>query len=356
MWVSSVVLIYTQRLTWLENIFSSPILGPIKFANRRFGLGGGLFNHFDGSVDLLDDLDDHYTARTHKKERNHFVERLQAICEQCEFYHHAMGGTLANFSISVSVRITILGGDVHLAALGRFYSKPSLEVPTENDFRYMVNVVSSAIVNKPPPQAIANLLARRNKIHHLNDKTDETLLKMFDKDPGDSTRTANHNQVTMPSRNYAIITENSPNNAPLSHDLTSQDATNASGTNGTNGVNDTDAVNGDANHAAAAASINTQSTKSRPRSKDGHEPLHQGEVDAGTKHKASNPQTHGKGNDGGLDICIRVEIDQHDREGKTEAYGLTVPKLRYSREASYDHPGRIGTVPGANVANGATHA
>lgn len=46
--------------------------------------GGGLFNHFDGSVDLLDDLDDHYTARTHKKERNMMIEKFQDICKQCE--------------------------------------------------------------------------------------------------------------------------------------------------------------------------------------------------------------------------------------------------------------------------------
>lgn len=59
------------------------------------------------------------------------IERLQGICAD-----H-------------SVRITILGGDVHLAALGRFYSNPALHIPTENDHRYMANVVSSAIVNKP---------------------------------------------------------------------------------------------------------------------------------------------------------------------------------------------------------------
>lgn len=27
------------RLTWLENIFSSPIIGPLKFLNKRFGFG-----------------------------------------------------------------------------------------------------------------------------------------------------------------------------------------------------------------------------------------------------------------------------------------------------------------------------
>src|ERR1700761_8051535 len=57
------------RLQWLENIFTSPIIGPIRFLNKRFGFAGSLFNKFDGQVDLLDDLDDHYTARQHKTER-----------------------------------------------------------------------------------------------------------------------------------------------------------------------------------------------------------------------------------------------------------------------------------------------
>ncbi|KAF3769127.1 hypothetical protein M406DRAFT_287220 [Cryphonectria parasitica EP155] len=268
------------RLTWLENIFSSPIIGPIKFANRRFGLGGGLFNHFDGSVDLADDLDDHYTAKNHKKERNWMIETFQKICKQ------------------FSVRLTILGGDVHLAALGRFYSNPSLNIPCENDHRYMVNVVSSAIVNKPPPQAIANLLARRNKIHHLNHETDETLLKLFNKDPGDSVKTAAHNQVTMPSRNFAMLTENSPNNAPRAQEPRAQEPR-----------------------------PQPSSQFLRPHNVNGHLPIQAGETGCGTTHKAAHPTEHGQGNDGSLDICFRVEIDQHDPQGRTENYGLTVPTL-----------------------------
>ncbi|ODA81904.1 hypothetical protein RJ55_00409 [Drechmeria coniospora] len=261
------------RLTWLENVFRSPIMGPIKFMNRRFGLGGGLFNHFDGSVDLLDDLDDHYTAKTHKAERAFLVQSMQKIA--AEF----------------SVRVTILGGDVHLAALGRFYSNPKLKLPVEKDSRYMANIVSSAIVNKPPPQAVANLLARRNKIHHLDHDTDETMLNLFDKNPGQSKKTADHNRCTMPSRNFAILTENSPN-------------------------------------ATAAAETKADGTKAGTFSgKDGHSPLHRGELEAGTKHKAASYETHGRGHDGSLDICINVEIDQHDAEGKTQGYGLTVPTL-----------------------------
>lgn len=257
-------------------------------------------------MDLLDDLDDHYTARTHKKERNTFVERLQSVCAD-----H-------------SVRITILGGDVHLAALGRFYSNPSLHIPTENDHRYMANVVSSAIVNKPPPQAIANLLARRNKIHHLNHDTDETLLKLFNKDPGDSSKTASHNQVTMPSRNFAMITENSPNNSGRDEAIAAAHPT-------TNGdyLAPPDAAPPGSSHSNGARSQKSSRSSKSSNGKGGHSPLHTGEVDAGTTHRAASATLHGKGNDGSIDICIRVEIDQHDKNGRTESYGLTVPTLQY---------------------------
>ncbi|KAL2127359.1 hypothetical protein VTI74DRAFT_10872 [Chaetomium olivicolor] len=293
------------RLTWLENIFSSPLMGPIKLLNRRMGIGGSFFNTFDGSVDLLDDLDDHYTARTHKKERNWLIEKLQGIC--------------AEFSI----RTTILGGDVHLAALGRFYSNPRLNIPIEQDYRYIVNVISSAIVNKPPPAAVANLLARRNKIHHLNHDTSETLLKLFDKDPGDSQITAGHNRVTMPSRNFAVITENSPNNPS------------SGGDNGTAvppppSHHQHPPTSSSLSSSSSSSLSDTPNTPEKNHKKDGRYPLSAGESHCGTKHKATAfPSQHGRGSDGGLDVCIFVEIDQHNREGRTEGYGLTIPALKY---------------------------
>ncbi|KAK1757453.1 hypothetical protein QBC47DRAFT_156651 [Echria macrotheca] len=315
------------RLTWLENVFSSPILGPIKFMNRRMGLGGSFFNSFDGSVDLLDDLDDHYTARTHKKERNQLIRRLQGLC--------------ADFS----VRITILGGDVHLAALGRFYSRPKLHVPIESDYRYMANVISSAIVNKPPPGAVANLLSRRNKIHHLGD-TDETLLKIFDRDPGDEPKTASHNQVTMPSRNFAIITENSPANAHngdvhpgtlLSPRLAPPPPPGSSAGH---------SQRSQRSHVTAASHHSSASSGSSvlPGHKDGRLPIHAGEVNAGTKHKAASTEEHGKGADGSLDICLCVEIDQHNPEGLTRGYGISVPVLEYRGvKAAEAAPGSAGS-------------
>lgn len=265
------------RLQWLENLLTSPIIGPIRFLNKRFGFAGGLFNHFDGQVDLLDDLDDHYTARQHKKERKTLMLRLQALAEA----HH--------------IRITILGGDVHLAALGRFYSNPKLNIPVEQDHRYMANIISSAITNKPPPQAVANLLARRNFIHHLDRSTDETLMNIFDKDPGALQLTKDSNECTMPSRNYAIITENHPSAST---------------------------ANGSANGHIAG----DESDAPTHHAKDGHSPLHRGEEGAGTKHPTASGVSRGP-LVGGLDVAYRVEMDQHDREGKTEGYGFSIPML-----------------------------
>lgn len=269
------------RLAWLENIFNSPIIGPIRFLHKRFGIAGGLFNHFDGQVDLLDDLDDHYTSRQHKRERRDLVHRLQSLAQK------------------YNIRITILGGDVHLAAVGRFYSAPKLAIPIEHDHRYMANVVSSAITNKPPPKAVANLLARRNKIHHLDHETHETLMKLFDRDPGDSNKTANSNHCTMPSRNYAIITEVEAG-APLAD------------------------INGNATHEVAnhTGALGEGSRILRIKVRNGHSPLHEGEDGVGTKHIAASGVQKGTLN-GGLDVSIRVEIDQHDPDGKTEGYGFS---------------------------------
>jgi hypothetical protein len=272
------------------------VANKLRLLNKRFGVGGSLFNQFDGSVDLLDDLDDHYTAHQHKKERKMLILRLQDLAKK-----H-------------SVRVTILGGDVHLAAIGRFYSNPKLKIPAEKDWRYMPNIISSAITNKPPPQAVANLLAKRNKIHHLDHDTDETLLEMFNKDPGEGqegvdSKTANTNHATMPSRNYAIICE--------SHDS-------AMMTNGTHVVNGENGANG-TNHELG----NTADNTNFEFPKNMREPLHKGESNCGTDHPAAQGvERTGLAGADGLDVTIRVEISQGDATGRTEGYGISIPALQ----------------------------
>lgn len=283
------------RLIWLENILRSPIIGPIHFLNKRFGVAEGFFNYFDEEVDLLDDLDDHYTARQHKAERKELMLSLQET------------------SHKHNVRITILSGDVHLAALGRFYSKPRLEIPIINDHRYMVNVVSSAITNKPPPKAVANMLARRNRIHHLDPSTDETLLNLFDRGPGHKPKAAANNHCTMPSRNYAILTETLSSTEDQGYGMTGTSVPPTTTTNNTN------------HHHPHGLSLFRHHNK-----RDAQNALHPGEENAGTKHPAASGLESRSipGEPYGLDITIRVEIDPGDREGRTDGYGLHGEFLR----------------------------
>lgn len=176
------------RLNFLENILTSKVMDPIK-AIGRTGMLGGFVNKFDGGVEILDDLDDHWTAKHHKAERNWFIQELQELAAE------------------KSVRVTILGGDVHLGAVGQFYSAKKLGISKDRDHRYMPNVVSSAIVNTPPPNVMADVLNKRNKVHHLDDDTDEDMIPMFSHDVDGSRRNNNH---LLPRRNFCIISEYLP--------------------------------------------------------------------------------------------------------------------------------------------------
>ncbi|KAJ3565897.1 hypothetical protein NPX13_g7330 [Xylaria arbuscula] len=164
------------RLVWLENILTSRLMDPIK-ALGKFGLLGNLVNSFDGGVEVLDDLDDHWTAKNHKDERRLVIEDLQDL------------------AVDKSIRVTILSGDVHLAAVGQFYSNPKLRIPKHEDFRYMLNVISSAIANTPPPDLMADVLNKRNKVHHFDKETDEDMMPLF-ADGVDGTWTGNPPRLT----------------------------------------------------------------------------------------------------------------------------------------------------------------
>ena len=196
------------RLVWLENVLTSRAMDPIKALGRAGIFKGGFLNKFDGGVEILDDLDDHWTAKNHKHERNDFILDLQDL------------------SAEKSVRITILGGDVHLAAIGQFYSNPKLKVPKDRDHRYMPNVISSAIVNTPPSEMMGDILNKRNKVHHLNHYTVEDMIPMFTHDVDGKRR---NNKRLLPRRNWCSIREYHPGSTPPPTPPTSPSASGSEG-------------------------------------------------------------------------------------------------------------------------------
>ncbi|KAL8938490.1 MAG: hypothetical protein Q9211_003179, partial [Gyalolechia sp. 1 TL-2023] len=183
------------RLNFLENVLTSRVMDPIK-ALGRAGLLGGFINKFDGGVEILDDLDDHWTAKHHKQERNWFIQELQALAAE------------------KSIRVTILGGDVHLAAIGQFYSSPQLKIPKDRDHRYMPNVISSAIVNTPPPEMMADILNKRDKKHYLDKEDRQTLEGMIPMFTHDVDGKGRNNKCLLPRRNWCSIREYQPGSTP----------------------------------------------------------------------------------------------------------------------------------------------
>ncbi|KAJ8066421.1 hypothetical protein OCU04_005482 [Sclerotinia nivalis] len=177
------------RMVWLETLLTSKVMTPLKAMGRAGLLGKSLMNHFDGGVEILDDLDDHWTAAHHKEERNWLIQELQDLAAE------------------KSVRITILGGDVHLGAIGQFYSNPKLKIPKDQDYRYMTNIISSAIVNAPPPDMLADILNKRNKVHHFDADTDEDMIPIFTHDVDGKPR---NNKRLLNRRNWCSIREYNP--------------------------------------------------------------------------------------------------------------------------------------------------
>ncbi|CAE6462194.1 unnamed protein product, partial [Rhizoctonia solani] len=167
------------RLVWAETLMTSKLMAPLRLLHKIFVL-------MEKSSFSMANLEDHWAAAVHKAERNTLVQRLQTL------------------SYTKQVRITILSGDVHLAATGRFFTKAKFNVPQEQDHRYIVNVISSAITNAPPPEAVGDVLNTRNKLHRLDHHTAENLMDIFEEGVDGSKRRVNKTCYT--ARNYCVIT------------------------------------------------------------------------------------------------------------------------------------------------------
>jgi hypothetical protein len=357
------------RLNFLENVLTSRLMDPIK-AMGRAGMLGNFVNKFDGGVEILDDLDDHWTAKHHKEERNWLIRELQHIAS------------------TKSVRVTILGGDVHLGAVGQFFTNKKLGVPKDKDHRYMMNVVSSAIVNTPPPDIMADIINKRNKIHHLDDHTDENMIPIFTHDVNGKKRNNNH---LLPHRNWCSIREFKPGFTPpgtpsppgtpqdgqrpsltqMARRFSSDRGSRAGRSRGPplsyyNNPSNATADNNQAGmHNQPQSSFSPdRSEPERPRSRrnsltslfrrrESADSVARPETSMsvpgiGNRGSVSQdkpstfhrrPSVLGKGGlkhkgdfvnlQSGLDICLNMEVSQHDPAGITAPYRLIVPALDY---------------------------
>ncbi|EJF62578.1 hypothetical protein DICSQDRAFT_84388 [Dichomitus squalens LYAD-421 SS1] len=179
------------RMVFLETALDSKF-NPLVALGRNGSLGlSGFVNKFNADAELLDDLNDHWTAKAHKKERNWFILELQ------------------KYAKATHVRVSFISGDVHCAAVGLLKTfvkdKKRGDVPPPLDPRYMVNVVSSAIVNTPPPNGVISLVSTlasktHRTLHHQ--ETDETMIPLFERDTDGS---APKSRYIMGKRNWCSV-------------------------------------------------------------------------------------------------------------------------------------------------------
>ncbi|KAG0003217.1 hypothetical protein BGZ80_005832, partial [Entomortierella chlamydospora] len=109
--------------------------------------------------ELLDDLVDSWACTVHTDEKWRLVELLQGI------------------AVRRGVRVTFVGGDVHVGGAGRLFGADSKDRSV--DPYDMVQIISSAIVNGPPPGAVISALHVSSKTYKLNEYTFEEMTEIF---------------------------------------------------------------------------------------------------------------------------------------------------------------------------------
>ncbi|GAA5904867.1 uncharacterized protein JCM6883_004893 [Sporobolomyces salmoneus] len=170
------------RMTAMEAILEKK-LNPMSLLAKLKIMPSGV-NKFNAEAELKDDLADHPCAANHKKERNWLVEEFQKL------------------ALEKHIRISWMSGDVHATAQSKFFSSEKLE-PAQ-DPKYMLQIISSAIVNTPPPPPVIWLVDKLGKkthktLHHIG--TEEELIPLFDKDTDGSKPSSN---TVMGRRNYCM--------------------------------------------------------------------------------------------------------------------------------------------------------
>ncbi|KAH0543518.1 hypothetical protein FGG08_002186 [Glutinoglossum americanum] len=152
----------------------------VKKAVGKSGLMGGILSPF-GEIDMLDELRDQWTHESKDLERTYLIRTLQGIAHQ------------------KSIRMTFLsGGLVHDP------SHPS-------DHKTMYQIISSAIVNVPPPSYLLKML-HNNKVLYIpqngqrsNNSVSDTKEDMMEIFLTDVNGTAREMKKLMGRRNYAAF-------------------------------------------------------------------------------------------------------------------------------------------------------
>ncbi|KHJ30452.1 putative metallo-dependent phosphatase [Erysiphe necator] len=160
---------------------NSKIFQPVKSLGRKASFNKRSLN---GGEQVQDELDQKRITRNMRDERIRLIQALQSL------------------AFAKSIRITILGSDVKLGAVGLLYSNRKLGIPKDRDFRYMPTVNSSAIVDAPVSDQVTDLIEKKSKVRHLDTETNEDIIPIF---PHDVDGLHRNNQRLLNRRNWCSI-------------------------------------------------------------------------------------------------------------------------------------------------------
>ncbi|UJR20625.1 hypothetical protein I4U23_023750 [Adineta vaga] len=188
----------------IHNIPHLIILFPVPFSFIRLKLAETCFEHIKnlpnkcrqlplvkqtnsifGLPELYDDLLDEWTHEAHIDERNRALRRFQ------------------EFAQKKRVRITFFSGDVHCCAISRFKTYSKNDPPPIYDSKLMYQVISSAIVNLPPPRTAIHIAHLVKTKWYPIENTEERLIDFFQRLP-ETGRKLLHKKI-LPNRNWCYF-------------------------------------------------------------------------------------------------------------------------------------------------------
>jgi hypothetical protein len=176
-----------ELVAWIDGLATQPVkpkhlilMLSLPLMYPSFQMLETALGFMPGTWDLEDDLRDHWTSRPHKEERLRLIHRL------------------LNFARTAQCRITILSGDVHVAALGTITANQL----TDNSNVNVINqLISSALVNAPPPATAVFFL---NHVASWTEDIDRNIIGEMKTYPGTST-------TFIPKRNWLSLQPDSQN-------------------------------------------------------------------------------------------------------------------------------------------------
>ncbi|CAF3487666.1 unnamed protein product [Rotaria sp. Silwood1] len=186
------------------NVSHLIILFPVPFSFIRFKLAETIFEHIKnlpnrcrnipvvkntnsifGLPELYDDLLDEWTHEAHINERNRALQRFQDISQRKK------------------VRITFFSGDVHCCGISRFKTHGKNDIAPIHDNKLMYQIISSAIVNLPPPRTAIHIAHFVKTKWYPIENTVEELIDFFQHSP-ETGRKLIHKKLR-PNRNWCYF-------------------------------------------------------------------------------------------------------------------------------------------------------